>query len=376
MTSLFYLMLTGRDIDLYFSQKSDISYSAYLDQTKKNRLFKNAMFVCCDKKYLNLEDQKTFDEMAALISTENVFSVNNNKIYTSPLQITNIQFNTPSVNIATITTALPNNLRDGETVTISGVLSNPALTNNINGSFVATIASATTFTIPYVYVAGTYTPNTGQVTYAEMVSDYMHLYAVKCKYLEPLNIPVNNSSGVSPISIFFKIKNKIRSGDQIIISGATHNLAMNGTWYVKQISSVGYYLYQDADFLIPSTGGVAYSLPEGTVSKISYEYAKPNFSDRKIDQFNESEVDLPKYETANKLLKFYPTNRSCSEITLDYITVPKVFIDVTDNSTDLSLVYPEKYLYWIIDMSIKLFSTPLRDTLLNQEITQELVLNP
>lgn len=369
-------MITGKILDAYFAQRVDVAYSGFLDPVKKNRLFRNTMFVACDKKYLSLEDQKSFDEIAALISTEVIFKVNNNKIYTSPLQIVDITFNSPAIGYAEVKTMLPHNLSNGESVTISGVLSSPALVPNINQTFTATISSQDTFYFPLVYISGIYTKNTGQVVYGELISDYMHLYAVKCRFTDNLHIPVNISSGSSPITIFFKKKNKVRDGDQITISGMTHNTNANGTWYPKQVSSVGYQLFYDKDFQSPSTGGVGYAFPEGDVSVTTYEYAKPNFSDRKIDPFNTATVELPKYETANKCIKFYPTDKVCDEITLDYVSTPKVFVDVLDDSTDLSLYYPEKYLYFIVDMAIKLMAVPLRDTLLNQEITQELVTNP
>lgn len=346
-----------------------MSYSGYLNNSKANALFKNTMYVATDRKYLSQIDQKTFDEISAQITTESVFTINGNQIFTAPLLLTGVA---GVVGTYTITTFFPHNFIQGDLVTFSDI---QGAANGLNGLSlnVNSVISSTQFTV-LTGALSVASINSGKVTSAKMVTDYMHLYAVKCKYSEPVTQRIVATSGISPISIRYSNKTQIRTGMQITLSGML-NANANGTWYVRQINNTVYDLYTDAALTIPSTGGTTTSAVQGATSILWYEYAKPSFSDRKIDPYEQAQANLPQYESAGKFLKFYPRNLTCSEITMDYIKVPQIFIDVADSTIDLSLYYPDKYLYWIIDQAIKLFSTPLRDPLLRQDINEELIVN-
>jgi hypothetical protein len=370
--------MTGQEFYAYFRQKVDLSYTNYLDPIKANRIIRNGMFLATDTKNLTLQEQKVFDEIAALIMTQKVFSVNNNQISIAPLLITNITF---AGAFATVTTLYPHNLINGDTVTISGVQGNVVPTPNGTATVINT-PTTTSFTFAHIYASGAYTANTGQVVFSKMIADYMHLYSVKCKFEETqYGLKVNATNGVSPITITLSQRNKFRNSSVINLSGMTATPSANGTWYYKYLNTTSGQLYTDEDLQTPSTGGTNSTTQQGVVKYIWYEFAKPLVSTQKIDAFEKNlntygSADLPMYETANKMLRFFPSNRACTEITVDYIAIPTVQIDCTDNTFNLSLVYPDKYLYYLIDVVARLLSMPTRDQLLNAEASQELAINP
>lgn len=365
--------MTGQEVKNWFNIKSDYAYTGYLDDVKMNQMFNNAQYVCIDKRYMTLDQQKNFDELLPLIVTQRVFPVNNNQIYTAPIAIASIVRN---IGVCIVTTVFPHNVLGGDQVTFQGLIA-PYL--NLNGATftVVSIVSTTVFVFSDgTGLNGTTVLNTGSITTSTLIPDYIHLEAVKCKFQDTqYGVSVISTFGVSPINIRFGAKTKFRSGSQITLSGMTGTPLANGTWYVKQINSTLYELYQDEFFQVPSTGGVTYSSPQGVVNYMWYQYAKPYFSDRKIDQFEKPSVMLPKYEMSERFIKFYPQNHPCTEITLDYIRKPQYNIDVTDTSFDLTLIYPERYLFWLIDQTIYLWSLGLRDQLMKGEFEQEVVQN-
>ncbi len=364
-------MLTGQDVKLYFQQRADFSYTGYLDDQKLNKMFRNGIYLACDKKYLTLEEQKTFDEMAALITTKQVYQINNNQIATAPTPIVSII----QAGLALIvTTYFPHNLVTGDLVDLSNI-QGVTTTPTVNGTFSVTTITPTKFRI--IINSGSaagYVANTGQVVHAKLIADYLHIYAVRCKFIEPLlGLVATRTQGFSPINVYFSARNKIRTYQQIQLANIS---PANGTWYARQLNHTGVSLWTDADLTSPSTGGVDADGLSGRVNLVWYEDAKPKFADRNIDPYEKETVELPKFETAGKFLKFYPDNRVCSEITIAYFTKPPKELDVTDSTTDLELWYPAKFIYYMTDVILRLFSTPLRDTLLSQEVSQELIENP
>ncbi len=365
--------MTGREIYKLFSEAYDAAFSAYVTTAEANRIFRKVVFIATDKKYLTLSEQKTFDELSPQISTENVFQVNNNKIFTAPLGIVNITFGGGN---AIVTTLFPHNLITGDTVIITGtIFTAPTLT--IDGTYSVVVTGTSTFTFVFAPPIGIYTQNTGQITFSKLVADYMHITSVKCKYTEPqIGLWITTTTGVSPIAIVFNQRNKFRDKSRIQLSNMTGTPAANGTWYYKQYNTIGGALYQNEDLTIKSTGGTPSPNSQGSVSYIWYNEAKPKFADRSIDPYEEATPDEPQFETADKFIKFYPANRTCTEITLAYIKIPQVFIDCTNVTRDYSLYYPEKYIYFLISVAIRLLSTELRDQLLAVETSTELQTNP
>ena len=79
---------------------------------------------------------------------------------------------------------------------------------------------------------------------------------------------------------------------------------------------------------------------------------------------------------AEKRFKIYPSDETCNYAYFDFVSAPTVFIDPDDVIIELTDTYDEKFLYYVLDTSVKLFSGPTRDQLLYQLETKELIDNP
>ncbi len=375
--------MTSADLYKVFQDKIDAVYTSYWSDEQANRFFMNMIYVCTEKKNLTENEQRVFDELANLITTQKTYQVNNNKIGTAPIAITNIT----SVGLTvTIDTYFDHNLVLGDNVLFTGV---QGLTPfPISATPVTAVISPTRFSIVVVFpLVGAYVAGSGSITHAKMIGDYMHIYAAKTTFVEPqFGLVVNRTNGTSPINIYFNTRNKFRDSSMIQLSNMALTPAANGTYFTKYLNHTGVSLYTDADLQVPSTGGNSTTQPQGNISMIWEEQAKPLFSDEKIDPFEETQGVMPRFETADKFIKFYPLNRKCTQAIIDYIKTPpmlftdiggnKVAIDVRDTVIDLALYYPLKYLYFMVDVAVRIVSTPLRDVLLNQSINQEIVMNP
>lgn len=193
------------------------------------------------------------------------------------------------------------------------------------------------------------------------ISDYNHLLTVKCKYISPLNLILEKISYAAPIVITVNKLNNLRDGELINISSVTGNTNANGDRYIKRITNKTFALYSDNKLTVPIIGNGNY-VSGGILSRVYYKYAIPYKSDRKISVFGEPTEDNPRFEVVSGKLKLYPTDSTCSEITIDYITKPNVFIDVTNSVTDLELTYPLKFLYYVADVAAKMFAEEIKDT--------------
>ena len=111
--------MTGQEFDKEFDQKVDKAYSAYLDNTKKERLYKMALYEAIELKYQSGDKQKLYDELAGLIRTNySVVPVSNELINTNTTIIA-IDINATTVDITTLN---PHNLSNGNTVTVTEVV--------------------------------------------------------------------------------------------------------------------------------------------------------------------------------------------------------------------------------------------------------------
>lgn len=78
---------TGIDISRWFDEKVDKAYSDYLDNTKKNRLFKFAFIEAVEKKDSGNDTQFELDELNVLTKTEQEFPVTNGELLLSDIPL-------------------------------------------------------------------------------------------------------------------------------------------------------------------------------------------------------------------------------------------------------------------------------------------------
>lgn len=353
-------MLTGKEVLKITENKIDKSYSKYLDPTKWNRLFRMGLFNLSEKKYMGLSTQKEFDELRFAVKTDQVFQVRNSKISITPIIITNIVQNGLSVRITTLG---DHNLLQNDVITISGVQGIVTIPN-INSNFVVyAIVNASQFEVAVSsFISGPYVANTGSLTHSQMIADYLHLFAVKCQTVQDIrNLQVETVKNITPAVVTLSKPNNLATGEKIVISGSP-NTSVNGTFFYEAINAKKGRLWKNEARTIPAicTPSTTHG---GQVSRVFYNYAEPQYSDRKISAFEDVSADSPKNETADGFLKFMPDT---SEITIDYYAKPSVQIDVTDDITDLELVYPAKFIYRLIDEVIAIYTLPSRDALLAQ----------
>lgn len=72
--------MTGLEFYQQLQQKYDKAYSQYLDNTKANRLVKEAIYRLIDKLYMSLDDQKGYDELIEFIKNDVSIAVSTGKI--------------------------------------------------------------------------------------------------------------------------------------------------------------------------------------------------------------------------------------------------------------------------------------------------------
>lgn len=348
-------MLTGNDLYNLFQQAIGIAYTGQFTTLKAQRFCDRAFIQVCENNYNKDDTQLTRDNLSFLVSTNQVFPINNNQIYTAPVLLSGVVI---VATTGTFTTAIPHNLVSGQTVTISGV---SGFGVNPNGSFVVTVTGTNTFTATVTATTGTYATNTGQIVYAAMIEDYWHLFTLEAKFQKPIyDFSVANITNASPCVVTLDFYNNISTGELITISNSFGNTAANGDWYVKKLNEFKFALYQDENFQTPVVGNGAY-MGGAKMTRTWYNYAKPYISNVKIGELNRPTVSDPKVEVADRYLKVYPLDQACLEVTVDYLRKPLVIITLSDTVIDLTAYYPTIFLNQIVaEMQIQA-TAALRD---------------
>lgn len=212
------------------------------------------------------------------------------------------------------------------------------------------------------------TNNAINITPISGIVDYWHLLTVKAKFTKNTFYTVAEAINATPIIVEIKQRNNLRTGERLLLASVIGNTNTNGLRYAKKINQSKIALYSDKDFQTAIAGNGTYT-GGGTISRIHYEYCKMQRSDTKIGEFNKADIDFPLYEITENLLKIYPIDEVCEEITIDYVSNPptSAIIQVQDNVIDLELFYPVKFLYYVIDSARTIFAEKYRDPQLYQQ---------
>lgn len=357
--------MTGAEIKREFDREIFKAYSTFYNPVKQNDLLRKALIVSLEDRYKNLIQQKDFDDMSSVIKVNKVFELNNNKIYTAPLDIVSIaKFGTNFI----VFCSKPHNINIGDSVTLANVqgFTPTAFINNI---FTVTnfFFSTTQFSFTLNATTGVHVANTGQVVKHDlngvdkMANDYNHLLAVKAKFEQLLPYEVSNITNTQPISIVLStINNNIVSKEQLTISGAVSNTNANGTFYVKKINRKTFSLFLDKDLTSSTLGNGDY---QGLVllKRLFYNFCVPLISTEKISNYDDATLVNPAFERGDKMIKIAPYEFECTEITMDYVTNAVVFIDVNDSVIDLSDTYPNEFIYYVISKAVQLFAQEVND---------------
>jgi len=359
--------MTGAEFELIFSQKIDKAYSAYLSPAQETTLFKEALYDTIREIYTNLSSQESYDDILPVIKTGAVFKLNNNKIYVSPIQISNV-FGVLTNTI--ITTVTPHNLVAGDFITmedIAGITTSPV----INGTFTVTsfLNSANQFSVTATVTAGTYTSGTGKVSHVDdggstnvnkMIADYWGLLALKAKYSQTLPVRITAATNTTPVRIKTDRRNNLKTGEKINISGINALTNANGDRYVKKINTYEYDLYADKDLMNPINGNGVFG-GVGTIKRIHYNSAMPNYAATQIGKYAEPTISFPKFDRGDMQIKILPTDYTCEEITADYVTIPPIEIDASNTTIDLENYYHYDFLVMVASQAAKMFFNRSKD---------------
>lgn len=371
---------TGNDLWLYTQSLIDKDYSDWLSTAKANRIFKTALYNVIEQKLAVMDNQKIYDELSFLIKTNEYVQCSNynpnspNTIYKVPLLISSASFLGSTL---TLTTSLPTNMNTADSVSWGNL---GFLTNNNSGSNSGVISNGTktvqigglTDTTTGAYQGGGYLITPYQVT------DYMRLLTIKSVFRYN---KINTSTllfSINNYTIQFEYKNKLRSGNKILVEDA-NSLGAYQSYYVKQISDKRYEFYYDANFTQLADVVFDFRVLNNNPFNFYYqyeEYCTPYFSDGKINKNNVPKVYEPAFEDRENSIMIYPITEVCTGVYIDYVHKPNYLIDVTNAYHDLELVYTNKFLYSVANEFANIFSAATRDPELYRSIENEIIQNP
>lgn len=376
-------MTTGLDLSKLFDDKIDNSYSDYVSAPKKQRAFDNAFLRIIENKYRGMDTQKEFDELSELIVIDKEFDINNNRFRTTPAPIFLIQFGTPTV----ITFFAEHNLEPGDTFRVQNATFGGIGVAAINTTHVVATPPATptydpNFSVELVTpipVGTNYDQSTGEVIYDKMLSDYLHLLAMKCRmYTNAAGEDVYRMYAGNPGIIEFFTPVTLRDGERIIFSEVAPSITapvVNSEAYIKRVSEFKYKLYSDEHLITPIAIAGTYS--SGTaVKEIEYSYGKYYPSDRRISHLGLPTIEEPKYNQSENFFKVFPSEHKCDKVTVDYVSLPAINITVTDALLDLENFYSQTLLYRLTDEAVKMFYQETRDPNQYMVADKEMIDNP
>jgi len=225
-----------------------------------------------------------------------------------------------------------------------------------------------------VYVPSTNTVNL--IVGGAGITDYHHAMNVKAKFVVPLTGNyIETATNTNPVRIGLRKHSNLRTGEAVLIQGVTTNTNANGTRYLKRLKNNLYELYSDMNLLTPVVGNGNYVGSVGSISRIDYNTAYDMKSNRKFSTLDSPTTKDPYYEIADTVMKIYPLEWPCTEVSVDYISVP-TYIDITDNVVDLLGTYSQRFLDFICDESAKLMGLYIRDLQLANQSQSEITNQP
>lgn len=209
------------------------------------------------------------------------------------------------------------------------------------------------------------------------ITDYFHLLNMRCLFVSALeNVYITIASNTTPIRITVSsIDTPLRTNSYALLQSVTGNTNANGLRYLKQYNYQMYGLYSDSTLSNPVAGNGAYSGTSGRISQVVYNYAGNINAQLKPSRMNNPDIYNPGFEVSDTVIKVYPLNMPCTEVTVDYISTP-VYIDVTDTTIDLLETYSMRFLDYIADEMCKLLAFSSRDGVMAANESSELIQQP
>lgn len=362
--------MTGQELSLLFDTRIDDSYSDDSQGAPRQRLFDDAFIRTIEDRYRGVgSTQKELDEISEVLVSSGSAVVRNNRVRVRPLPVTLITFNGT---IVTFTLATDHDLQVGDSFTISSAT---GLTG-ANGTYTATAVSGITVTAADPGISGTFIPGAAKLTFSAMLADYLHMLSVKCRMR-----PRRNGDRISAMTtgqttvIEFSIPTAYRSEEAIALTGALGVVGILPVMYLKKLNRYRYQIFSDQYLTTPLVTSGTYQ-GQATVKRVSTRAAVYFMPDQDISQLSKPTAMFPGVRMADSYLHILPEDQECDLISMDYIRVPSVRIDLNDAVTDLSLHYTERFLNRVVDEAIKLFYESVRDPQQIAVVSQQTQANP
>jgi hypothetical protein len=207
-----------------------------------------------------------------------------------------------------------------------------------------------------------------------------HVLSAKAKYLKQIeDMVMVDASNSTPIIIETFNATNIRRGDKIKITGIQGNVAANGEFYVLPLNKFKFALYSSPGTANPVAGSGAYVQSLNVLfQRVYYNYCQMLKADEKANSWKGATVTFPLYEYSQDNIKFYPSNDTDGypvEVSMNFVLSNIVPIDLTD-SFDYLTIYPEKFIYNVINFAVRSFDLSFRDYSAAQVVQQDIQNNP
>jgi hypothetical protein len=208
-----------------------------------------------------------------------------------------------------------------------------------------------------------------------------HILSAKAKYLKQIeDMVIVDASNSTPIIIETFNATNIRRGDIIKISGIQGNVAANGEFYVLPLNKFKFALYSAPGTVSPVAGSGTYVQSFNVLfQRVYYNYCQMLKADERANSWKGATVTFPLYEYSEQDVKFYPSNSTEGypvEVTMNFVTSSVVYFDLSDGVTDYLLIYPEKFIYNVINFAARSFDLSFRDYSAAQVVQQDIQNNP
>jgi hypothetical protein len=208
-----------------------------------------------------------------------------------------------------------------------------------------------------------------------------HILSAKAKYLKQIeNMVVVDASNSTPIIIETFNATNIRRGDIIKITGIQGNVAANGEFYVLPLNKFKFALYSTPGTSNPVAGSGTYVQSFNVLfQRVYYNYCQMLKADERANSWKGATVTFPLYEYSEQDVKFYPSNTTEGypvEVTMNFVTSSVVYFDLSNGVIDYLLIYPEKFIYNVINFAARSFDLSFRDYAAAQVVQQDIQNNP
>jgi hypothetical protein len=190
---------------------------------------------------------------------------------------------------------------------------------------------------------------------ATIPADYYHLMRMAFTFVDQITFTVISGATVTAS------KHGLRKGDKI-------SVLADGTGTLKTVTKV-----TSTSFTVDS----AFSPVPTNIYLVRLFEGSPSQSDRKKGILSNGVKESPKYWTGSSgTSKVWFLEPSPKAVTIDYILVPPVNIDVSNSVINLNDTYTEKFLYRLMDECVYGIAEQTRDYNQKQSVQQTIIENP